>query len=90
MQCEGSIVFNGEVRNGLASILFGQCPICKHVIKLQTSKKVKGPQGYSRWECNLAVVWGQMATGGGHSQLEETMSVLGVPVMTGASFVHSE
>ena len=41
-------------------------------------------------ECNIAAVWGQMATGGGHSQLKETMSVLGVPVMTKSAFVHSE
>ena len=31
-----------------------------------------------------------MATGGGHSQLKETMSVVGVPVMTKSAFVHSE
>lgn len=43
-----------------------------------------------RWECNLAAVWGQMSTGGGHSQLQETMSVLGVPVMSKASFISIE
>lgn len=31
-----------------------------------------------------------MSTGGGHSHLEETMSVLGVPVMTQRSFIHTE
>ena len=31
-----------------------------------------------------------MATGGGHSQLKETMSVLGVPVMTKKYFVQTE
>ena len=55
-----------------------------------TAKKIKGPQGYCRWECNLAVVWRQMATGGGHAQLKETMNTLGVPVMTKSSFVQSE
>ena len=35
-------------------------------------------------------MWGQMATGGGHSRLEETMSVLGVPVMTKNSFIDTE
>ena len=54
------------------------------------SKKVNDPRGYSPWECNLVAVWGQMATGGGHSQLEETMSVVGVPVMTSSSFVRTE
>ena len=51
---------------------------------------MKGPRGYSRWECNLAAVWGQMSTGQGHSQLEESMSVLGVPVMTKASLISTE
>ena len=31
-----------------------------------------------------------MATGGGHSQLEETLSVAGVPVMTKKSFINTE
>ena len=44
----------------------------------------------SRWECNLAAVWGQMSTGGGHSKLEETLSVIGVPVMTKKRFNDTE
>ena len=43
-----------------------------------------------RWECNLAAVWGQMSTGGGHTQLEETMGVSAVPVMTSNSFIATE
>lgn len=35
-------------------------------------------------------MWGQMCTGGGHSQLEEQMSVLGVPTMTKSSFISTE
>ena len=31
-----------------------------------------------------------MSTGGGHSQLEETMAVMGVPVMTLNSFITTE
>ena len=89
-QCQGSPVLSGEVRDGLASILSCQCSTCNHTIRLQTSKKVKGPRGYRRWESNLAAVWGQMSTGGGHSRLEEVMSVAGIPVMTSASFVQTE
>ncbi len=33
---------------------------------------------------------GQMVVGGGHSHLEEAMSVLGVPVMTKKSFINTE
>ena len=78
-RCEGSII-QEKARSGLASTLTGHCSSCDHTIQLETSKKVKGPRGYMRYESNLAAVWGQMATGAGHSQLEESMSVLGVPV----------
>lgn len=64
--------------------------MCGHTILLQSSSKVKGPRGYQRWECNLAAVWGQMTTGGGHSHLQETMSIVGVLVMTKKSFMHTE
>ena len=89
-RCDGSIILNGEIRHGLASIFSGTCSKCEHTITLETSSKVKGPSGYTRWECNLGAVWAQMATGGGHSHLEETMSVLGVPVMTKACFINTE
>ncbi len=89
-RCGGNILLIGETRHGLASILKGECSTCGHMVVFETSAKVKGPRNYCRWECNLAAVWGQMATGGGHSHLEETMSVLGVPVMTPASFISTE
>ena len=47
--CQGTIILSGESRDGLASILTGQCTACSHTIKLQTSKKVKGPRGYRRF-----------------------------------------
>ena len=88
--CDGSITLTGETRDGLASVLSCHCSTCQDTITFETSKKVKGPRGYRRWECNLGAVWGQMSTGGGHTQLEESMSVVGIPVMTKASFVHTE
>ena len=89
-QCGGAFTLAGETREGLASILAGKCSVCKHTISLETSPKVKGPKQYRRWECNLAAVWGQMVIGGGHSHLEESMSVLGVPVMTKKSLINTE
>ena len=89
-QCQGSITLNGETRNGLASLLSSCCTCCGHEVILQTAKKVKGPNGYQRWECNLAAVWGQMSTGGGHSVLQESLSTIGVPVMSKSSFIHTE
>ncbi len=88
--CGGHFSLKGETRHGLASILKAECSSCGHTIIFETSPKVKGPRKYCRWECNLAAVWGQMSTGGGHSHLEETMSVLGIPVMTQASFISTE
>ena len=46
--CDGSVILKGESRQGLASILTGECSTCSHTIRLQTSKKVKGPSGYNR------------------------------------------
>ena len=74
----------------LESILQEQCSICSHKITLETSPKVRGARGYPQWECNVAVVWGEVVTGGGHSRLEETLVVLGVPVMTKCSFISTE
>lgn len=88
--CEGSIILSGEIRQGLASIFSGKCSKCTRTITLETSSKVKGPGKYARWQCNLAAVWGQMVTGSGHSHLEEGMSILGVPVMSKAAFIHTE
>ena len=88
--CEGSIMLYGETRQGLASILKGHCSVCTHTFTLQSSHKVKGPKGYSQWECNLAAVWGEMVTGGGHCRIKETLGVMGVPVMTKASFINIE
>ena len=89
-QCGGNILLTGEKRDALASIISTRYSQCDHSILLETSRKVKGPRGYRRWECNLAAVWGQMSTGGGHSKLQETMGVLGVPVMSARHFINTE
>lgn len=81
-QCGGDILLAGEKRDGLAAIISTKCSKCSCTITLETSRKVKGPRGYHRWECNLAAVWGQMSTSVGHSKLCETMGVLDVPVMS--------
>ena len=57
---------------------------------LETSRKVKGPKRYQQWDCNLAAVWGQMSTGGGHTRLHATIGTLGVPVMSKNTFTHTE
>ena len=89
-QCGGDIILTGETRAGLASIISSRCSNSNDTVLLETSRKVSGPKGYSRWECNLAAVWGQMSTGGGHSRLHETMGVLGVPIMSTKCFINTE
>ena len=85
------IVLEGELhRDGLASIVCARCEGCHAFIQLETSRKIAGRGGRQRWEINLAGVWGQMSTGGGHNTLEETMAVLGVSVMSKRSFTHTE
>ncbi len=80
-KCGSEMKLIGETREGLASIIVCSCVSCGHNIHLQTSEKVVGPKGYKCWQCNLAAVWGQVSSGGGHTPLMETMSVLGIPVM---------
>ena len=60
------------------------------VLKLETSAKVTCPRGSRRWECNIAAVWGQMATGGGHKKLERNNVLLGMPTMSRTSFIKTE
>ena len=64
----------GAMRQGLASILYTKITYkLWSQDSLQQRKLVRGPSGHMRWESNLAV-WGQIATGGGHPTLQETMS----------------
>ena len=87
----GTISLIGETyRGGLASVLSARCSGCRAEIAFPTSSRVASLSGTKRWESNLAAVWGEMVTGGGHAPLAEAMSVLGVPVMTKKSFIAIE
>ena len=88
---QGKIILVGERnREGLASILAAKCNGCRLEVAFPTSSKIVGVGRGQRWESNLAAVWGQMSTGGGHAPLTETMAVLGVPVMTKRAFMATE
>ena len=89
-QCTGKIMLSGEVRHGLVSILSYHCNKCSEKIVFQTSDKVPGPNGNLRWEVNLGAVSGQLAIGGGHVPLRESMSVMGIPVMSEKTFMRTE
>ena len=49
---------------GMASIIAYQCYGCNEQMSYATSTKTASPEGNKYWTCNLAAVWGQMATGG--------------------------
>lgn len=84
----GTVFLAGEsYRGGLASILTAKCTGCRAQLAFPTSPRVTTIGGA---RSNLAAVWGQMATGGGHAPLEEAMSILGIPVMTKKTFVATE
>ena len=90
-QDEAITLIGERNRQGLASILVARCNGCDMEFPFATSSKVYClPDGSSRWESNLAAVWGQMSTGGGYSPLQENMATLGVPVMTKKAFIHTE
>ena len=55
-----------EACYGMASILAYQCCGCGNQISFASSTKITSPEGNKYWTCNLAAVWGQMATGGGY------------------------
>lgn len=74
----------------LASILIARCKGCGTEILFPTSSKVTCRRTNCHREHNLAAIWEKMATGGGFSCLQESMSVLGVPVMTKKSFMATE
>ena len=86
----GGITVKEKQREGLASVFTIRCNGCSAEFTLPNSVKVKGPTGHPYWENNLAAVWGQMSTGGGHTTLQETMSVLSLPTMTKKSFMAAE
>ena len=89
-ECSWDKLLTGEKSDGFASIILTRCTQCDNSIQLLTSRKVMGPKGYSRWEWNLAAFWGQISSGGGHSKLQETMGLLGVPVMHARHFINAE
>ena len=58
-----------QARYGMASILAYKCSGCGQNISFATSTRVNTPCGGKYWSCNLAAIWGQMATGGGFNHL---------------------
>ena len=72
LQKKKTIIMFGELNSaGMASTLCCRCTGCLHEFKFSISSKVQGMTGGKCWESNLAAVWSQMSTGGGHAPLAE-------------------
>ncbi len=82
-----SIVLHDETsREGLASVLSASCVGCNQTFQINTSQKIKSLSGNVRWQINLTSVWGQVASGGGCSKMNEFLGTAGVPGMHSATF----
>ncbi|XP_065907494.1 uncharacterized protein [Dysidea avara] len=87
---EAIVLVGVKDHQGLCSILTSRCAGCHEEFQFATSSRVQGLSGGQCWECNLAAVWGQLATGGGHAPLTESMAVLGLPSLTKIAFMAIE
>ena len=87
---DDTVLIGEEACYGMASILAYKCSGYGENISFATSSKVDFPSSGKYWSCNVAAVWGQMATGGGFNHLEESMGILGVPEMSKQSFIKTE
>ena len=90
LSLDDTMLIGEAAHHGMASILAYKCSGCGENISFATSSKVDILSNGKYWTCNVAAVWGQMATGGGFNHLEEPMSILGVPVMSKQSFITTE
>ena len=93
--CGAVVELIGEVqRNGIASRLLATCSKCHEEFLFSSCNKVviHNHDGKERptWAYNVAAVMGQMATGRGHSSLEEVLATLGVPSLTKRMFTDIE
>ena len=89
--CGGSCFIEGETRSGLASAFSAVCTKCRRQFSIQSSHKVTGSaDGKKKWAVNVAAVLSQMATGGGLTRLNSTLSFLDVPGMQKRMFAKTE
>ena len=78
--CDGNPRVEQEVeRNGLGCVIQFRRDGCGITLAVETQPKSKGPGGQMRDNINIAAVWGLMATGGGHANMNEILSVLDFP-----------
>ena len=95
VSCGAVVELIGEVqRNGLASRILAHSSKCNEEFLFSSSNKVilhnQNEKEKHSWAYNAAAVMGKMATGGGHSSLDEVLATLGVPSLTKQMFTEIE
>ena len=95
VSCGAVVELIGEVQwNGLASRILACCSKCNEEFLFSSCNKVifHNQNGKERqtWAYNAAAVMEQMATGGGHSSLEEVLATFGIPSLTKRMFTEIE
>ncbi|KAL9983200.1 hypothetical protein ACROYT_G005338 [Oculina patagonica] len=89
--CNGNPHMEQEIeRKGLACVIQFRCDECGITLGVETQPKCKGPRGQPRYNINISAVWGFMATGGGHSNMEEVLSLLNIPSPDKKTFTNIE
>ena len=89
--CKGTPRLEQEIeRKGLACVIQFKCSGCGMSLAVEAQPKSKGPGGQMRHSINLAAVWGFMATGGGHANMNEILSVLDIPSSDKKTFLKIE
>lgn len=79
--CGGSCIIEGETRSGLASVFHATCTKCHAKFPFKSSDRITPGGSKAMWSVNVAAVLAQMATGGGLTRLNSTLSFLEVPGM---------
>lgn len=78
-------------RVGLACKLQYKCRACGMNLVVETQPRQRGPVGSKhRYTINVTSVWGIMSTGGGHSQMDEILSMMDIPCMSHTAFGTTE
>ena len=68
-----------------------RCDGCENTIHVASSDKIVGSKGFNeRYSVNVGAVWGQMATGGGQSNLNEFLASINVPGLSKPTFTKIE
>ena len=87
--CGGPCILEDtKCRAGLAVILIVRCTKCQKKFEIHTSSKVQNQKGM--WQVNIAAVLGQVITGGGCAQLNNSLAPMNIPGMSKRLFTRTE